>query len=500
MEYLNFSIRIEPKPGDDSRYVLEASSWDGAERDAELDAERLSGIPELALARAGLSREAFEDDGGADAADDRVLTAEDMQRIGDALYAALFESSLGTFMADCRRKLPGGAQAPPVRLVLDFNLKEEGAAGLAELAKLPWELLRSDDWDPPYLNLSVATSVVRSLRTGVAGVDRVRRPLKVLFMESNPSGTAKLDLSTEIQALLRKDRAGEIEIERVDGSTLEALGKHVKHFNPHVFHFMGHGVGGDLLFERPGGDAAAGAGRDEGRAERVDAARLFAQLRPKDGAVSQLKLVFLNACETGKTEDFSDVASYLMRNGVPAVVAMQKIVLDAAAIAFSEVFYTKLVEGATLDHATTLGRLAIDEKLKDKAPLEWATPMLFLRKNFDGVLVDRTSQDAERILLHVEHPGRDRLSVWMEQDTEGHVLVCWHNPDGAEAGDEIVLFDREPAGGDVWTGRVGVTGAADETPEEIQTDLTVADVRKYFAAYLADGEIRAVSPPVIPPA
>jgi hypothetical protein len=91
-------------------------------------------------------------------------------------------------------------------------------------------------------------------------------------------------------------------------------------------------AGGVLLMEN-----------EEGGPEPVGAATLSAWLHDEP-----LRLVVLNACKSATTalrsgeHPFAGIATALIREGVPAVVAMQFPISDKAAIIFSQTFYQRL--------------------------------------------------------------------------------------------------------------------------------------------------------------
>ncbi|MDX2070904.1 MAG: tetratricopeptide repeat protein [Haliscomenobacter sp.] len=92
-----------------------------------------------------------------------------------------------------------------------------------------------------------------------------------------------------------------------------------------ILHFGGHADGSQLHFKDAGGQVA-------GLAENLS-------LHP------QLKLVFLNGCNTQ-----AQAVQYL-EAGVPAVIATTCSVADGQAMQFAEVFYTALAKGHTLEEA-----------------------------------------------------------------------------------------------------------------------------------------------------
>ena len=98
----------------------------------------------------------------------------------------------------------------------------------------------------------------------------------------------------------------------------------------HVFHFIGHGGfdtkadEGVLVFEDERGDSYL-AGAD----------RIGTLLHDH----RSLRLAVLNSCEgarNSRTDPFAGVATELIRQAVPAVVAMQFEITDSAAIIFSD--------------------------------------------------------------------------------------------------------------------------------------------------------------------
>jgi len=138
-----------------------------------------------------------------------------------------------------------------------------------------------------------------------------------------------------------------------------------------VLHFIGHGAfdpeshEGSVLME----DAA---GRP-----RPLAFESFRQIVCRRG----LRLVFLNACETGRggRSDWNrGVAPALVAAGLPAVVANQYSVLDQAATAFAADFYAQLARGKALADAAREARLAVGRE-HGTSGLDWAVPVLFAR-------------------------------------------------------------------------------------------------------------------------
>jgi hypothetical protein len=138
----------------------------------------------------------------------------------------------------------------------------------------------------------------------------------------------------------------------------------------HVLHYVGHGdftpAGEGVLYL----EDEYGSGHTE-----LDSGELASLLADQ----TALRLVVLNACDgarTSLTDPFAGIATTLVQLGVPAVIAMQFTISDAAAILFAEELYTNLIGGrAPIDAAVSEARKAI---FVEQGSMEWATPVLFL--------------------------------------------------------------------------------------------------------------------------
>ncbi|MCB0184825.1 MAG: CHAT domain-containing protein, partial [Caldilineaceae bacterium] len=137
----------------------------------------------------------------------------------------------------------------------------------------------------------------------------------------------------------------------------------------HVLHFIGHGLydkeesEGQLLFENS---------QRQGHVVPAKAVALLLHNHPS------LRLAYLNACEGAIADQgnvFAGVAQTLVQQGVPAAVAMQDEISDAAAIEMARTFYTALATGRPVDAALSHARVALATRDND----EWAIPVLFSR-------------------------------------------------------------------------------------------------------------------------
>ncbi|MDV3222078.1 CHAT domain-containing protein [Intrasporangium sp.] len=291
-------------------------------------------------------------------AETRVMDVKDYgKRLGDALLAGevgrLFRSSLST------------AKQQGVGLRVRLGLEDA-----PDLDPIPWEYLFDSELGR-FLTLSSQTPLVRSLEAlDVPAPVRVSAPLRVLVMVSSPSDVPELAVAHE-EELLRATTAdlvssGRLELVVLTQATLGSLQRALLD-TFHVFHFIGHGG-----FDQALGEGVLVLEREDGTAHRVSASRLGTLLHDANG----MQLALLNACEGARTsgrDAFSGVAQSLVRQGLPAVVAMQTEISDRAALVFSHEFYSFLTRGLPIDAAICEVRKAM--ATSDEAS-EWGTAVL----------------------------------------------------------------------------------------------------------------------------
>lgn len=292
------------------------------------------------------------------------------REVGEALFSALFAGQVGALFAHSL----GIVGHRGLRLRLRFQLDPEDP-GLGLLHSLPWELLFQPD-TRDFLGLSRLTPIVRSLEIPRPSPPLpLPSPLRILVVPASPSSLTPLDLERE-ESQIKEAWSGlpDVEVVCLDRAGPAALRQKLLAGPFHVLHFMGHGeldpaTGEGLLFLE-GADGA-----------RVPLSGEALATVLKD--FRTLRLVFLNACETGRTPDgadrdpFAGVATALVLGGVPAVIAMQLPIADDAAITFSRTVYDRLAAGDPVDAAVAEGRQALYAASRDT--VDWAIPVLFTR-------------------------------------------------------------------------------------------------------------------------
>jgi hypothetical protein len=337
-------------------YPVSVRAPDGAEAvttmrlppDAELRA-LLARIPDALLASSARVRRVPTDD------------EQPVRRLGRLLFDALLTGDSRALLVAARGR--AAEQGRPLRMVLRVQSPR--------LAQLPWELLY-DPGEEGYLCLAMplvrypqVTSPVRPLQ--------VTPPLRVLCMISH-SGGRELDIEQERQrlrtALAPLVATEQVELGFVPGRTWHDLRTALR--EPwHVFHFIGHG-GFDIATQ----EGTLAIADEQGGSYQLGAEILATVL----AGHSSMRLVVLNACETGRAapaDPFSSVAGALTRQATPAVVGMQYPISDPAAIEFSRSFYEALSYGQPVDAAVTEARQNIRVAIRDT--LEWAIPVLHMR-------------------------------------------------------------------------------------------------------------------------
>lgn len=301
---------------------------------------------------------------------------ENPREIGERLFRSLlagetlslYERSLDDLESD-----PEGV----LRLELSFDPRDPAVAALQ---RLPWELL-SKPGSPELLALDRKRSIVRYLTVPrrIAAAQKPKK-LRILAVAADPRlrGVRPLDLEGELRNLrAAAEESGALELIELPNATLAALRATLVEQEIHVLHFLGHGgrhepTGGQVLyFEGPHRQLDPVTGSD---------------LMNKLVGFPRLRLVVLNACESGSVPEGSQkaafdplagVATTLVLGGMPAVVAMRKPISDGAALAWSRGFYSRLAAGDPIDAAVVEGRQQVHSK--DRGGDEWATPILFLR-------------------------------------------------------------------------------------------------------------------------
>ena len=294
--------------------------------------------------------------------------------------AMLFDELLGgsLFRSYTRAVTQAESREQSVRLRIN--------SALPALIGVPWEYLYDSDsghWPALHRNLSL----VRGLPLSQHAPKKVDGLLRVLVMISDPTDLPRLDHSRELANLQSVEAIGAIELIRVD-PTYDALQRGLRQ-GPNIFHFVGHGTfpGSDYEYlpdsrqlrihgaaraEPKAWQGMLAFCKEDGKADLVEAERLA----PLLAGCRTLGLVFLNACEgasTGGQSAFAGLTQRLIREEIPAVLAMQAPIIDSHALRFGREFYAALADGRNAEEAVTEGRLSIRGEAET-----WGIPTFYL--------------------------------------------------------------------------------------------------------------------------
>jgi hypothetical protein len=285
------------------------------------------------------------------------------------------------------------------------------------LKQLPWEYayldLLGDGLDSMrgFLALNKAISFVRHEplpypHPAPAPVPSGLTQLPMLITAALPEGEVELDLEREIetvrQAVTGFDLAGvRITPKVIKDATRNDLSQAL--MGPGsacIFHFAGHGVPGvqrddfNRGLSKESGYILLVADRDKKQRDKVSGEELARHLQ---GA--GVRLAVLGACHSGRrnaTYPWDGVASALVANGIPAIIAMQYEVVDTQATAFSRAFYAALSLGLSLDEAAWSGRVAMLESTSNELDaivnVEWGVPVLYSRLPDGALFPERIKQ------------------------------------------------------------------------------------------------------------
>ena len=262
-----------------------------------------------------------------------------------------------------------------------------------DLIDLPWEFLYRPDVDAPaaqsgFLLMDGRISLTReppSIVGAPASSDRPQRGLFVgtIFDDGSDGWSVRVEHESLTRALGRVQNLLVFDFAQADDSAAVDRALSV---GCDVFHYAGHT------------DVSNGRGT---LTQRVNSARLSTQLdeadlrtnlmesledvaQPASWTASEVlaarltragtRLAVFNACNSG----LWPFVRPLMRAGVPAVVGVQGLISNIAALNFAEMLYKSLAVGLSLDEALTYARLYVIEPERSSYPCDWGRFMAYM--------------------------------------------------------------------------------------------------------------------------
>lgn len=287
----------------------------------------------------------------------------------------------------------------------------------AELAALPWEFL----YDPKsreYLCLDRRISLVRyqDLHHPYSPLV-VEPPLRILGMVSLPKDSVELNVRPEKNAIRKQLQSlrKKVKLNWSQGATWDRLRREMNEGHWHIFHFIGHGKFNEE--HKEGAIIMVDSNGNSMPAEATNLSRLLNH--------PYLRLVVLNACEGARADPsdcFSSTASILAQKNIPAIVAMQYKVTNAASIKFARAFYETLIKDKHIDSAITEARLAMAGIPNS---MEWGALVLHMRSR-DGILFELIPEDTTTAAALALQDEEDKLPLPLgaeDQDQVGDLVL-----------------------------------------------------------------------------
>ena len=283
------------------------------------------------------------------------------QAFGKELTRTLMSGQADVIFDRCRND--ARAHGGKVRVLLNVDGPR--------VSRIPWEFA-TDPQSDDFLALRVSVARAPDVGRSVAPAP-VRLPLRVLCVQSSPEDLDQLDAEAErarITEAFARVGSEKVQLTWMPGDRWHDLAATLRSHPWHVLHFVGHGG-----YDRELGHGFVVLTGDDGRSLRLSALDLGRAVAQNDS----LRLVVLNACDSAiggvSADDFASTAETVLKEGVPAVLAMQYEISDRTAADFSAAFYAAIAGASPVDEAVTQARNAIKD---GRESLEWATPVLFL--------------------------------------------------------------------------------------------------------------------------
>lgn len=201
------------------------------------------------------------------------------------------------------------------------------------------------------------------------------KPVKILFLASNPRDTGRLRLDQEVRDIRKALREAELRdvfnINQEGAVRVSDLQACLLCHQPDIVHFSGHSGGSEgIILEA-----------DNGESHLVATSALQELFKLLN---DNIRCVVLNAC-------YSEVQAKAITEHVDCAVGMSKNIGDEAAIVFATAFYRGLGYGHDLKSAFDLGCNEIDlENLNEQD-----TPKLYVREGIDPQKIVFASREPE---------------------------------------------------------------------------------------------------------
>ena len=367
------------------------------------------------------------------AEDGSLQSSDEVRQLGETLFDILFDDVLcRDFVSFYEQVVHQDRQLLRIELAIDEQV-------MPEVAALPWEFMCLPKREKlGTVWLSTAPEVVFSRRRAqyfAAQPIQLQKgeKLRIALVIASPPDLPEVSYQA-IQKALEELVQGKSDAVKLLPVLKDAAPETIDDLlsqTPHIVHFLGHcGLENDQGQEV----GVFLVDPDLQQSMWVEAdffSELLNQHRPG--------LVILQASQSGtlsSSEAFAGVASRVLQQNIPVIVAMQYDVSEIVASKFPRRFYEKLAEGDPVDIAAQYGRRAITLSSAMYKKRDFATPVIFMRVE-DGHLFEQYEEEPPPPSSSVEK--RRRLEAAMPQQcpvgkpTEVRVMVALHDSPGLRA-------------------------------------------------------------------
>jgi hypothetical protein len=283
-----------------------------------------------------------------------------LQTLGTRLFNLLLHG-------DVKRLWDRGRPAPDEIRPLEILAEDR------EIAAFPWEYLY-DEGTQGFIGQE-CHPICRNLITlpaaqGTAGPTATARR-KVLVVLGAPPSDPRVSAAEELRWIQDRLSPKGFIIQPFRAQSPPDLERALDESGCDVLHFIGHG----------GFDADKDEGYLELIADDRKETRFYARPFAQAAARRGIKLIFLNACETGVAAkdappSRSSLAAALLQRGIPGVIASQFSLPDASAHLFSSRVYERIAQGQTLAGAVLDGRRMMLYSASQQH-VDWGIPVLY---------------------------------------------------------------------------------------------------------------------------
>lgn len=314
------------------------------------------------------------------------------ETLGEELYEYLFVPDLDRLYHAQLKQVREKAGVKKLRVSLELL-----GSDVEQISRWPWEYLRSRqrsdvEHSGHYLAVDPDAELVLSrCASRLSKALTVAGTLKVLLIVSRPRNRdsvqydAVFNKLTQLQTASAEDRlkhgytirtelkdlvdTHQIEPNYLWQVTRQNVRTVIRAYRPQIVHLIGHGS----FVE------------NTAKIDLVQLGGLADPTNAKDfvDAIyhSDLKLVFLQACESALADPYtsaSGIAGSLANKNIPAVIAMSDRIENEVASEFACGFYERLAQTGSIDGAVNAGRTAIELLPNASQRIAFGVPVLYL--------------------------------------------------------------------------------------------------------------------------